>query len=560
VFETSNALFDVSGTPFTYAVWVKADNAAGVRAIFGQPPDGRDWTYANSGVFLRVQDGKHLIFGWGDNWSLGPLQNVLTPGAWSHVAVTFDQSNTLTVFVNGVQAGAATAPGRPLARSSFALGDDNYCAEFELKNVKTKEEGDPGEPSAEYVYRFADEAGNRDTLLSDENADSGDWEPGDGPSNKEYLSDIKRTYCGNNAQVYVYEDDGALGHDDDMSPNVVFNIDTPNQVGYPGADYHKYRSPDISGDGTVEFYYELRNPVLPFVGSIDELRLYRRALSVEEVQQLYETASVPYHYTLDDAPGSGLDGRSWFNFANEGAVADPDALGTCEFCPTSGLPGRINRAVSFGRIDEAGNPISEGITIRSLTLPQRAPGFSLWANPAAPGVFFSLYGAANQWVASLTYDFQGHFCVANGAGAACSTTPYPTGQWTHTMLSFADQQMTLHLNNSEQVTLQTAAPAWLGAGDYQVSLAGTSYRGLLDDLRIPYAGDDVAAMFATAPRGFAAPRRGGRRRHQLCRRGRWERSMQRRRLPRSRTPGQGGAGRRLRRHRRRPHDSRQRPA
>jgi hypothetical protein len=181
VFETSNALFDVSGTPFTYAVWVKADNAAGVRAIFGQPPDGRDWTYANSGVFLRVQDGKHLIFGWGDNWSLGPLQNVLTPGAWSHVAVTFDQSNTLTVFVNGVQAGAATAPGRPLARSSFALGDDNYCAEFELKNVKTKEEGDPGEPSAEYVYRFADEAGNRDTLLSDENADSGDWEPGERP-------------------------------------------------------------------------------------------------------------------------------------------------------------------------------------------------------------------------------------------------------------------------------------------------------------------------------------------------------------------------------------------
>ncbi|MBX3001942.1 MAG: hypothetical protein KF893_25685, partial [Caldilineaceae bacterium] len=499
---TDDPIFDLSGTSFTWSVWVKPDAGAGnTRAIFGQPPAGRVWQDTNGGVHLRVQNDRDLIFGWGDAWTTGPIPNVLTPDSWNHVVVTFD-GNTLIVYVNGVQRNLSTPNSRPVARSRLTIGDDNYCGEFELKNVHTKKEGDPGEASAEYVYRFEDDQGNRDTLLNDENADTGEWEPGSGPSNNEWFTDKKRTFCFTGSRVYVYEDDGALGSDDSMSPDVRFDIATPHKVGYNNSNYESFWSPDISGDGTVEFYYEIRNPVLPFKGSMDELRLYRRALSEKEVQQLFQVAAVPYHYTLDDPPGSGLDETfgPGFKFVNEGAVADPRVQGACSgSCPTSGLPGRVNRAVSFGDIASDGMQVGQGIRIENLSLPQAAPGFSLWVKPEALGVFLSIYRDGNTLIGSSLYDPQGRFCLAVGSATACSASPYPTAAWTHVMINFSGNTMTLHLNNSEQVSVQTSGPAWPGAGAYSVSLAGTNFRGLLDDLRIPYNGGNVAAMLATAP-------------------------------------------------------------
>ncbi|MCB0113803.1 MAG: laminin G domain-containing protein, partial [Caldilineaceae bacterium] len=493
VLEVANDnIFDVSNTAFTYSVWVKPDAGAGyTRAIFGQPPAGREWWYDNAGAFLRVQNDKDLIFGWGEAWNTDPIANVLTPGAWNHVAVTYDRS-TLKVYVNGVQEDFFTPNSSPRSRSVLSIGDDNYCGEFEFKNAHTKKEGDPGEPSAEYVYRFQDDQGNKDTLLEDTDADSGEWEPGNGPSNSEWFTDKQRTFCYTGARVYVYEDDPAS--DDSMSPDVHFDITTPQKVGYNNTNYSSFWSPDIKGDGTVEFYYEVRNPVLPFKGGIDELRLYRRALSEKEVQQLYNVASVPYHYTLDDPPGSGLDDvfAPTFNFANEGAVADARVQGTCSTsCPTSGLPGRVNRAVSFGYIGSDGMQIAQGIRIQNLSLPQTAPGFSLWVKPQQAGVFLSIYKDQSTLISSLFFSPENRLCISDAASSgapACSANTYRVGEWVHTMINFSGNAMTLHLNNSEQVTYQKSSAAWPGAGTYSVSLSGTSFMGLLDDLRIPYDG------------------------------------------------------------------------
>lgn len=98
-------------------------------------------------------------FGWGTAWDTKFIQNVITPGVWNQVAVTFDKTD-LAIYVNGVQVGRYTPPNRPNARPLLSIGDDNYCGEFELKNVRTNKEGDPGEPSAEYVYMYEDEQGN----------------------------------------------------------------------------------------------------------------------------------------------------------------------------------------------------------------------------------------------------------------------------------------------------------------------------------------------------------------------------------------------------------------
>ena len=203
---------------------------------------------------------------------------------------------------------------------------------------------------------------------------------------------------------------------------------------------------------------------MPFKGSIDDLRIYRRSLSEQEVQQLYGAATLPYHFTLDDPPGAGLEGTAWFKFANDGAVSDPDALGTCESCPTSGLPGRVNRAVSFAPQIIDGIPSPKGIRIDQLKLPQSAPGFALWVKPKAAGVFFSLYRDSNSTIGSLVYSAEQRFCLANSAQNVCSASPYTPEQWTHVMLTFAGGNMTLHLNNSEQVNLATTAPASAWAG------------------------------------------------------------------------------------------------
>lgn len=170
------------------------------------------------------------------------------------------------------------------------------CGEFEFRNVRTNDEGD-GEAGAEYVYTFEDDQGSPSRLLNDENADDGEWEPGHGPTNGEFFTDKKHTFCNGGGRIYVYEDDGALGHDDSMSPDVHFDITTPDRSGYSKDNYANFRSPDISGDGTVEYYYEIRNPVLPFKGSIDDLRLYHRSLSEHEVDQTlwggYDSLSFP---------------------------------------------------------------------------------------------------------------------------------------------------------------------------------------------------------------------------------------------------------------------------
>ncbi|MEZ4831197.1 MAG: hypothetical protein R2873_04190 [Caldilineaceae bacterium] len=114
------------------------------------------------------------------------------------------------------------------------------------------------------------------------------------------------------------------------------------------------------GDGTrLRFYYEVRNPVFCPLRAASTSCACCRALSEKEGNS-YNVASVPYHYTLDDPPGSGLDDvfAPTFNFANEGAVADARVQGTCSTsCPTSGLLD-VQQAVSFGYIVANGMQIA----------------------------------------------------------------------------------------------------------------------------------------------------------------------------------------------------------
>ncbi|RMF49418.1 MAG: hypothetical protein D6755_02405, partial [Anaerolineae bacterium] len=282
-----------------------------------------------------------------------------------------------------------------------------------------------------------------------------------------------------------------------MGPDVYFNVDTPDKRGYGSTNFAYFASPDLRGDGTVRFYYEIHNPVLPFKGALDELHVYRRALSTKEVQQLYATGAVPYHYTFDDPPGAGLN-SVLFNFKNEGSVANPRVNGFCNpgACPTSGLPGRNGQAVSFTS--------GQSIQINDLELPATAPGFSLWVKPSSDGHILRVRKAGyDVWAFQLRWQ-GGRFCLQDDW---CSRDTYPSGKWVHLMVNFGSEshENQLYVNKVLQVTVKNWR-WWQGSGSYQAILGDDpgspgedGFTGLLDDFRIPYDGANVEAMYDTAP-------------------------------------------------------------
>ena len=73
-----------------------------------------------------------------------------------------------------------------------------------------------------------------------------------------------------------------------------------------------------------------------FVGSLDDVRLYRTVLTSSEVQSLYKTSAPTLWMKFDEAEGSTT-------FANAAGTVSP----VCASCPRAGERGRLGSSVSF---------------------------------------------------------------------------------------------------------------------------------------------------------------------------------------------------------------------
>ncbi len=506
--------FDVSKGAFTYSFWLKpagpSSGGAGVRAVFGQPSTGRDWQDTNAGVFLLVKDGAELEFGWGNsdpasnavrstnNWNTGWLVGAVQPDAWNQVLITSDGA-TVSVYVNGVVINKQSYPAgqAPRSKTNLSLGDNNYCGRLDVRNVLTvQEQGSDAGSDSEYVYDFYDEAGTWSRIVYDDNADSGDWEPGDGPA-ADTFSTLNYIFCGSGAKVNVYEYDSE-GSNDGMGPDTVFSFATPQRLGYPATPYGLFAD-QFSGAGVVNIYYEIHNPVLPFNGSLDDFRLYHRQLSAQEADLLYAALALPYNFSFDDPPGTGLN-ASLFNFKNEGSIANSQASGFCSpgACPTSGLPGRINQAVLFG--------VGQSVQVRDfgMNFNNDWPGFGVWVNPAAGSSgqilkVTSLYGGS-----SITLSRSGSsFCVAASLTPVCSAANYPANQWHYLVLRLVDaspDQALIYING---LIGPVITGSFFNLDDHYNLDAGGGFSGLLDDLRFPFSTKvdtvSIAERMAQAP-------------------------------------------------------------
>lgn len=113
---------------FTVEFWVYVSNVSGDPALFSN----KDWASgANTGINIAIQGG-------GSNLDLNfkgasggredlNITTVNFVGSWHHVAVTYDRSGNMTIFIDGVQEGSqdiSGSTGSILGALPFNIGED----------------------------------------------------------------------------------------------------------------------------------------------------------------------------------------------------------------------------------------------------------------------------------------------------------------------------------------------------------------------------------------------------------------------------------------------------
>lgn len=119
--EESNGSFEANEA-FSYGVWVKPDSTNGSAAVIAKMDvnnNYRGWDLWREGASY----GAHLIDQWQDNaLKVVIQQNVVTPGKWQHVFITYDGSGKpggVKVFVDGKEQKTRVAAQSLKAGASF---------------------------------------------------------------------------------------------------------------------------------------------------------------------------------------------------------------------------------------------------------------------------------------------------------------------------------------------------------------------------------------------------------------------------------------------------------
>ncbi len=527
-------LTNFSDKNFTIAAWVKPETNDTTRTIFGQPPDilhqiekNSDaalgvWNNRTGGLYL-LHKGADLLLGTGtggDTQETGWMPGVLSVNAWNHVVVTTNGGN-MEVYVNGVlKETLAIGTASPTNLSHLSFGEDNYCAQFNLRAKYVVTENDSGK--AEFVSKFVFQKYNASQTM-DYNyfASAGDYWPNGlywvypGGQPFEQLrfitwKDKNYGFCNSEQKIFMFEDDGGSDDDefesgDDPLGNLILHPRMRDN--FVEGQFEFKRSPSdvwnqtnmywhtFSWDGDeVRMAYTIHNKALPFLGVMDDLRIYNQGLTQRQVLQLYEAQNIPFHFRLDDPPGAGVDGL--FNFRNEGNVAGSAREGTCSRaeCPTSGLPGRINRAAYFDG--------TEFITVsgQSGGSEFNHVSYSFWIKTESnaggkiidTGVFVSLEN--------------GKVCYTTGFFKTCAIIALQANTWTMvTLTNRPSGGVNIYYNTSDvspypgetnplfAVTLKKNAIFTIGNG----------FRGMLDDVKVlanpVISGWDLLQLYRDAP-------------------------------------------------------------
>ncbi len=287
---------------------------------------------------------------------------------------------------------------------------------------------------------------------------------------------ITQTYDGNEIRQY---DNGVL----------INVVSSPDHVLQNDFDFRIGRTASFPGGISVEDHY--------FDGQIDDLRVYSRALSAEEIRAGYNAgkpdlgvdltdglaAYYPFSGSAADATGNGADGTE------EGVEPVED---------------RFGQSIEAYRFDE-GNFISTTTGSGAVDIVDKI-SISVWLNPARfttkPGgsggariilrkmARFNSYGyLLNINPSGILGVKFGNSSVAGTAATASGMDPLQTDRWSHVVVTFDGAELRFYVDGllvdaqlySEQLR-STTEPLCIGR--LTVSDDGSYYYGDMDELRL----------------------------------------------------------------------------
>jgi len=294
-----------------------------------------------SGAYPTLQTvGRKVRFGFGTGsewYAVTTTDPVLTANAWNHVVLsfgptykvdgTFDQ-NVATLYVNNQRVGDWGVGNREPSSSAKSLyvGRSGYEGKVYIDRFKVTEKADES-PHCEVYLTWGGHADDKIcTSTGTEQNDDCTWddlEEGDTVEvNVSKTVDPGRTILGGVGRT----DHGAeKGHNygDDLLCNVGSSAcTTGQQFSYrtPSMPLHifdwegdnKSTNDGLAGEDQTRInlylgdssHWAYRNPSIPFRGKMDELVIYKRPLSADQVQELYLSSATAMHLPLDDPPGT----------------------------------------------------------------------------------------------------------------------------------------------------------------------------------------------------------------------------------------------------------------
>jgi subtilisin-like proprotein convertase family protein len=354
VSANSNLRLDQGDGHFSFAMWInpqspKANQAwweheinyAGWwRAILGNSLPSGDINQAYPSLYHRGQDLR-IFFGNGSSVCEYEAHNVLNLDSWQHLMVSFDGSQ-FVIYRNGSEvargAGTNCQNHKPAGTDSFYIGRTNRTAMLYLDKVALTNIADgicfSGCPRAELVLKLDGNIiwtkKNIERSMNEKYQPSGTfsidphsvWFSGDGDHKLELV-----------------EGDASVGEstaDDELYAITFRNI----SLGSYTDKFDRWHSADNFGRGAITFHHA--NDY--FKGSLDDVRLYRQALSAEDAWSLYTNYVKIVHLDFDEAPGAERFQDASFN----------KLTGSCsgDSCPDSGLPGHPNRSLRFDGLND----------------------------------------------------------------------------------------------------------------------------------------------------------------------------------------------------------------
>lgn len=243
-----------------------------------------------------------------------------------------------------------------------------------------------------------------------------------------------------------------------------------------------------------------------FYGTIDDVRIYNRAVSTSEVNQLYHMGSPEgaikynaYYHVLQYCNGT--------NWVSAGPVITPPApvdglIGWWKFDEGSGSTAADSSAYGYDATLSGGTSWTSGKSGDALTLDgisgraqtnadiimSATASISFWAKTTTSTGDLGVISFGPQWFCQTDSSNQGKMqCddYGNGDATVVSNNPINDGAWHHFVFTAAPTSESLYVDGTLDATLaNTQGPIPTGPVDFGSGYGGTYFPGSIDDVRI----------------------------------------------------------------------------